>query len=224
MSIASAIRRMLDAGFSIEQALLAADVFETESQVPPYLDKRQARNARYYAKKASEKRLNSDDQDVSDAADLLSSPEGSSPTPPSPKPLQSIPPSPPKGGSSPADFEIFWAGYPHKVGKRDAEKAFSKAIKRIDLAALMAGLHRYAAKTDDRPWCNPATWLNQDRWTDMPATQPAPQRQAQAPPQKSAFRQQQDEIYQRLKRETGDRDDDFTGTTLDIGPGDYRPH
>ena len=47
--------------------------------------------------------------------------------------------------------------------------------------------------------------------------------QSQGPPTRS-FHQHQDEIYQRLKRETGDRYDEFTGTTLDIGPGDYRPH
>ena len=34
-------------------------------------------------------------------------------------------------------------------------------VRHRDLAdALMAALLRYAAKTDDRPWCNPATWLN----------------------------------------------------------------
>ncbi|WP_230640250.1 hypothetical protein [Shinella sumterensis] len=47
---------------------------------------------------------------------------------------------------------------------------------------------------------------------------------SQAPPQKSAFQQRQDSIYQKLKRETGDRDDEFAGTTLDLGSGDYRPH
>lgn len=67
------------------------------------------------------------------------------------------------------DFDRFWTEYPNKVGKRDAEKAFERALKRVDLPELMAGLARYVAKTDDRPWCNPATWLNQDRWTDQPA-------------------------------------------------------
>lgn len=223
--IATALKHLIAAGVTGDDLVRAVAEMEAQSApAAPARTARQERNARYYQKRASERRLNSDDQDVSDASPDLSSPEGSSPTPPSPKPLQSIPPSPPKGGSSPADFETFWAEYPHKVGKRDAQKAFAKASRRIDLADLMAGLRRYAAKTDDRPWCNPATWLNQDRWADMPASQPVPHRQSQAPPQKSAFRQHQDEIYERLKRETGDRDDQFTGTTLDIGPGDYRPH
>lgn len=85
--------------------------------------------------------------------------------------------------SSPAGFEQFWTMFPNKVGKRDAEKAFAKAIQRASLEAILAGLSRYAAKTDDRPWCNPATFLNQNRWEDQPA--PAPQRQATAPPKKT---------------------------------------
>lgn len=119
----------------------------------------------------------------SNASDTLLSPEGSSPIPPSPKPQSSNPPSPPKGGSSPTNFDRFWTMFPNKVGKRDAEKAFAKAIQRASLEAIFAGLSRYAAKTDDRPWCNPATFLNQNRWEDQPA--PAPQRQATAPPKKT---------------------------------------
>jgi uncharacterized protein YdaU (DUF1376 family) len=67
------------------------------------------------------------------------------------------------------DFDVFWDVYPNKVGKAAAKKAFEKATKRTDLPILMAGLDRYIHKTDDRPWCNPATWLNQDRWEDRPA-------------------------------------------------------
>lgn len=85
------------------------------------------------------------------------------------------------GALPPAGFEAFWSIYPNRVGKRDAEKAFLKALKRADLETILAGLRRYAAKTDDRPWCNPATWLNQDRWEDAPAD--VPQRSA-GPPKK----------------------------------------
>jgi hypothetical protein len=67
-----------------------------------------------------------------------------------------------------AAFVAFWQQYPHKVGKPTAQKAFEKACKRAPVPEIMAGLARYAAKTDDRPWCNPATWLNQDRWADQP--------------------------------------------------------
>lgn len=71
-----------------------------------------------------------------------------------------------------SSFPEFWNLYPNKVGKREAEKAFAKAVKRADLATILGGLRAYVAKTDDRPWCNPATWLNQDRWEDRPATPP----------------------------------------------------
>ncbi len=81
---------------------------------------------------------------------------------------------------SSADFDQFWSIYPNRVGKRDAEKAFLKAMRRANVETILAGLRLYAAKTDDRPWCNPATWLNQDRWDDAPAAPPP--RQANAPP------------------------------------------
>lgn len=67
------------------------------------------------------------------------------------------------------DFDTFWVQYPHKVGKGAARKSFAAALKKVKMNDLMAALHRYAAKQDDRPWCNPATWLNQERWLDQPA-------------------------------------------------------
>lgn len=69
------------------------------------------------------------------------------------------------------DFDQFWRQYPHKVGKGAALKAFNVVMKKKNAIFddVMLGLMRYAAKTDDRPWCNPATWLNQERWLDEPA-------------------------------------------------------
>lgn len=77
----------------------------------------------------------------------------------------------------PAEFEQFWRVFPNKVGKRAAEKSFIAALKRVSFADLMAGLAAYVNKSDDRHWCNPTTWLNQDRWLDRPA-----QRTARASP------------------------------------------
>jgi len=71
--------------------------------------------------------------------------------------------------SARGEFDEFWSAYPHKVGKRAAETAFARARKRVSQTELMFGLMAYVSKTDDRPWCNPATWLNQDRWADLPA-------------------------------------------------------
>lgn len=66
--------------------------------------------------------------------------------------------------------ETFWPRYPHKVGKFTALKSFRAARKRGSLEAIMAGLENYiASKPSDRQWLNPATFLNQERWTDQPA-------------------------------------------------------
>lgn len=65
----------------------------------------------------------------------------------------------------------FWPRYPHKVGKKAAQKAAEKVERAgvTDLDTLLAALDRYAGKNDDRPWCNPATWLNEHRFDDAPA-------------------------------------------------------
>jgi hypothetical protein len=72
----------------------------------------------------------------------------------------------------PSDYrQKFWEKYPHKVGKAAALAKLERAAKtgRVTFENLMAGLDRYVHKTDDRPWCNPATWIHQDRWLDQPA-------------------------------------------------------
>lgn len=69
-----------------------------------------------------------------------------------------------------SDFENWWKIYPHKVGKDAAVKAFAHSRKNTDAETLINGVKQYIAnKPTDRPWCNPATWLNQGRWKDEPA-------------------------------------------------------
>lgn len=68
------------------------------------------------------------------------------------------------------EFAEWWKGYPHKVGKPAAKLKFSIARRSASQADLLAGVQRYVStKPADRPWCNPATWLHQERWTDEPA-------------------------------------------------------
>lgn len=68
-------------------------------------------------------------------------------------------------------LETFWPKYPHKVGKPDAAKAFARARKSSSLEQIMAGLDFYvSSKPADRPWLNPSTFLNQERFNDRPAT------------------------------------------------------
>ncbi len=73
-------------------------------------------------------------------------------------------PIPPEG-----DFEDWWKIYPHKIGKKAAEPAFAKAIRQANYRMLAEGVERYIrTKPPDRSYCNPATWLNQERWKDEP--------------------------------------------------------
>ncbi|MBR1122124.1 hypothetical protein JQ628_11415 [Bradyrhizobium lablabi] len=72
----------------------------------------------------------------------------------------------------PSDFrEKFWAEYPHRVGKSAAIQKLEAVRKRgVEWALVMGGLRTYVrTKPKDRQWCNPATWLHQDRWLDQPA-------------------------------------------------------
>jgi uncharacterized protein YdaU (DUF1376 family) len=67
-------------------------------------------------------------------------------------------------------FERWWIGYPEKVGKKVARQKFGIAIKKQSLGDLTAAVERYKAnKPADRAWLNPATWLHQERWLDVPA-------------------------------------------------------
>jgi hypothetical protein len=71
-------------------------------------------------------------------------------------------------------FDQFWSAFPNKVGKPKARAAFPTAMRRAkSFDAIMDGLERYIAnKPPDRAFLNPATFLNQERWTDEPATAP----------------------------------------------------
>lgn len=77
------------------------------------------------------------------------------------------------------DFERFWQAYPEKKGKRAAEAAFAKAIKRGTIDQMLWAIDD--AKANSRKWLegfipNPTTWLNQDRWKDEHSTRSIPSR------------------------------------------------
>lgn len=71
-----------------------------------------------------------------------------------------------------ASFDEFWNSWPNKVGKPAARKAWPRALAAAgSVDVINAGVRRYiAAKPPDRNWLNPATFLNQERWNDEPAT------------------------------------------------------
>lgn len=67
------------------------------------------------------------------------------------------------------DFEAWWSAYPHKVGKGAARKAFQAARPKAPFGDLLQAVQRYERflKQPGAPHaCHPATWLNQERWTD----------------------------------------------------------
>lgn len=68
-----------------------------------------------------------------------------------------------------ADFDAWYSGYPKKVAKGAAKKAFETARKKVDLDTLTKGRDAYvkAVKDADKKFIkNPATWLNGECWDD----------------------------------------------------------
>lgn len=119
-------------------------------------------------------------------------------------------------------FDDFWREYPRKVSKKDARKAWGRAVK-IELpAVIIMGLKRQIPFLESRPLefrPHAATWLNGERWEDevqIPSSQRRP---------KSDFDQHQDAVQRELDKALGrTSDDEFTGKTYDIAAGDYRSH
>ena len=68
------------------------------------------------------------------------------------------------------EFETFWATYPRKEAKRQAWKAWGKAIERATPEQITAGARRYAddPNRSDQFTKHGSTWLNADGWEDEP--------------------------------------------------------
>ena len=188
MSTASFIQRCVDSGMPLEMAVKAAASFEAEAEAMV------TREITRYAGAESERRSKNADRmrrkrerDATlrniaqrDATERTPSPKDT-PASSSTSSLDQnpIPKERPLIGvqrkavsiAKPNDFARFWEVYPNKVGKRAAETAYERALKRADAETILAGLHR----ANRREWVeslgnppHPATWLNQDRWTDEP--------------------------------------------------------
>lgn len=92
----------------------------------------------------------------------------------------------------------FWPRYPHKVGKPKALAAYVAARRMATLPEILDGLARYKSdKPPDRQWLNPATFLNQERWTDEPARPPDQTRRPGSEPAHDA-------IFRALARQAED--------------------
>jgi len=67
-------------------------------------------------------------------------------------------------------FDDFWSVYPRKVGKRDAERAYVRALKVATSEEILEGAKRYATDPNrlGEFTAHPATWLNRGSWADEP--------------------------------------------------------
>lgn len=77
-----------------------------------------------------------------------------------------------KSKSETQDFDQFWLAYPNKVGKKDAWKAWKKAVDKPPLDRVLVVLGQAIIsekwqKDAGQFIPNPATWLNQGRWDDQ---------------------------------------------------------
>jgi len=66
------------------------------------------------------------------------------------------------------EFELFWDLYPRKIGKGAARKAWIKALTKTDPATVLSAVKSQPWPADVQFLPHPATWLNQERWTDEP--------------------------------------------------------
>lgn len=248
--IATALRHMLAAGMD-HDAIVAA-VAEMEREVEAPVD-RAAEKRREWDRERKRKQRNSvisGGSQVETArsrvdGEILSSPEGSSPTPPSPKPLQSIPTSPPKGGSSPTDraIEVFSdqaskAGIPvprkitadrrRKIEARlreHGEDGWAEACLRMASSAFCRGENERGWRADLDFLCQPKSFngLIEGKYDDRPS------QRSQAPPRReSEFARHQRECTEALERSVlGDRRNEYSSsdnTAFDLEPGNWRSH
>lgn len=65
----------------------------------------------------------------------------------------------------------FWPLVENKVSRPEALRAYIAARAKASKAEILVGLDRYQrTKPPDREWMNPANWLQNERWTDEPAS------------------------------------------------------
>lgn len=177
------IELLIADGVPIDAALTAGRRYE--EALAASLMGRRAKDAERQRRHREKRDNNAMSRDKRDERDTPSLPP-LSPTPPFTTNLSPPPPIVPPSQPKPNGFARFWEAYPEKVGKRAAEAAYHKALKRLGghdpAGVILAGVQRAMSSRKWREGIvpNPATWLNQDRWEDDPGSQAA---QATGPPE-----------------------------------------
>jgi hypothetical protein len=131
------------------------------------------------------------------------------------------------------EFDLFWEHWPNKVGKPKAFTAFVQKRKKHTLEEILQGEHRYIRdKPPDRPWLNPATFFNQERYMDRPAPVGAKQSKSMAVTEKLLREVQDRGISVRSGCDNGSGDAGRVislptartgGVSAPVGSGVYRP-
>jgi len=88
---------------------------------------------------------------------------------------QDRPTGPTVSSNGDCDFAAFWGLYPRRESKRDAERAFKAACRRVRAETVLETLrsHLPAIRSRERQFIPlPATWLNRDPWEDEPTPPP----------------------------------------------------
>ena len=73
--------------------------------------------------------------------------------------------------TAPDAFEEFWAAYPRRTDKKRARAAWAKALRSHDATQLVQWARAFAADPnlpESQFVPHPSTWLNGERWTDLP--------------------------------------------------------
>lgn len=175
---AAQITQLLDLGLTPDQLRGVIEIMAVKTRSPSA-----ERMARKRERDASQS-VTCDAQvtRTSDAKVPSASPSSSPPIPPlitTPSPSSKILVVVQARGEIVSDFDDFWKVYPNKVGKPTAKLAYERALRRHEAGSdpptpqsILAGLLRYTRhKPPDRPWLNPATFLNQERFNDEHPTE-----------------------------------------------------
>lgn len=166
MNLTCIIEALISAGATPQMLLAAVKAHESELETKA--------NARRETDAARQRRHRMSRGVTVTNSDSRDTPPFDGPLPCPPHPLNPTPLNTPHNINTNArakfDFIAWYALYPHKVGRGAAEKSYAKASCKASAEEMLEGLRNYIrTKPPDREYCNPATWLNQERWKDEPA-------------------------------------------------------
>ncbi len=100
------------------------------------------------------------------------------------------------------EFERWWSIYPKKVGRGQALRAYTAALKKVTASALLEALQRHLPVMEATPRRfvkNPATWLNGECWGDEFETAPSAAAGARQPSKQETL----DEAWRELSDDLG---------------------